>query len=125
MAWLLSARFPGCAPGRIRLPGHSICWEGTRRSPGLRPRGTREKQFSPEALGNAKIHLIIIFDGGGERGFLCVCACVFFKENFLWHHKIKGISNPGLLFVFPRGGNCKGRPLKNNIVKSNFIPLIS
>lgn len=31
--------------------------------------GTREKQFSPEALGNAKIHLVIIFDGGGERAY--------------------------------------------------------
>ena len=31
--------------------------------------GTREKQFSLEASGNAKIHLITIFDGGGERTF--------------------------------------------------------
>lgn len=31
--------------------------------------GTREKQFSPEASGNARIHLIIIFDGGAERAF--------------------------------------------------------
>lgn len=35
----------------------------------LTVQGTREKQFAPEALGNAKIHLIIIFDGGGERTF--------------------------------------------------------
>jgi len=31
--------------------------------------GTREKQFSPEASKDAKMHLIMIFDGGGERAF--------------------------------------------------------
>ena len=31
--------------------------------------GTREKQFSPEASKDANMHLIMIFDGGGERAF--------------------------------------------------------
>lgn len=77
MACLRRARFPGCAPGRIRLPGHSICWEGTRLRPGLRPRGTREKQFKCKDTFNNNI-----WWGWRKRGFCCVLL-FFFSQGEL------------------------------------------
>lgn len=57
----------------------------------------------PGSIGNAEIHVIIVVDGGGKRAF-------FFFKSFLWHHKIKGFSNPVFFASFPEEEIVKAGP---------------